>query len=124
MDKRFCLDLDLDEITSWCKEKSFPSYRSGQLYKWLSSGVTDLDEMTNIPKDMKAALSMSSSLRSTERLSSFSECMTDILSRPSSCATSRAFPSVYPLRQAARWAAHSVHQLMQVSEEALREARC
>lgn len=57
MDKRFCLDLDLDEITSWCKEKSFPSYRSGQLYKWLSSGVTDLDEMTNIPKDMKAALS-------------------------------------------------------------------
>jgi len=56
MTKRFCLDLDMEDIRSWCEERSFPSYRADQLFKWLSSGVIDLDEMTNIPKDMRSAL--------------------------------------------------------------------
>ena len=57
MDKRFCLDLNLNEIKDWCAEKSFPSYRADQLFKWLSTGVICLDDMTNIPKDMRASLS-------------------------------------------------------------------
>lgn len=55
MDKKgkFCLDLDLEDIKLWCKEKNLPSFRAGQLYKWLSSGVINTDEMTNIPKNMR-----------------------------------------------------------------------
>lgn len=52
-DKKYCLDLSLDDLKTWCKDNAFPSYRAGQIFKWLSSGVTDLAEMTNIPKNIK-----------------------------------------------------------------------
>ena len=57
MDKKFCLDLNLNDIKTWCRDKGFPSYRADQLFKWLSTGTVELDQMTNIPKDLKASLS-------------------------------------------------------------------
>lgn len=54
--KKFCLDLTLNDINEWCTKRSFPKFRAGQIHKWLSSGVIDTNEMTNIPKDIRAAL--------------------------------------------------------------------
>lgn len=53
--RRFCLDLDQNDIDSWCRDNSFPKFRGGQIYKWLSSGVIDTEEMTNLPKDLREA---------------------------------------------------------------------
>ena len=53
---KFCLDLTLDELKAWCDEQHVPSFRAKQIYKWLSSGVIDTAEMTNIPKDLRAKL--------------------------------------------------------------------
>ena len=58
-DKRFILDLSADEIKEWCKENALPSFRAGQIYKWVSSGVIKTEEMTNIPKDIRARLESS-----------------------------------------------------------------
>jgi len=55
--RRFCLDLTADDIALWCKEKGFPSYRAGQIGKWLASGVIDPQNMSNIPANIRASLS-------------------------------------------------------------------
>lgn len=34
-----------------------PSYRSGQIFKWLNQGVEDFAQMTNIPDGLRDALS-------------------------------------------------------------------
>ncbi len=54
--KRFCLDLTLEELKEWCRAKSVQSFRAGQIYGWLSSGVTDTEGMTNVPKNVRAML--------------------------------------------------------------------
>ena len=56
MEKVFCLDLTAAELEKWCRENSYPAFRAKQIFKWLSSGVIDLSEMTNLPKDIKAKL--------------------------------------------------------------------
>ena len=33
-----------------------PKFRAKQLFKWLQSGVTDFDQMTNIPKNLRELL--------------------------------------------------------------------
>ena len=54
--KKFCLDLTKNDIALWCQEKGYPKFRVDQIYKWISSGVINLDEMTNIPKNIREAL--------------------------------------------------------------------
>lgn len=56
MDKLFCLDLGLAEITKWVEENKFPKFRAKQIYSWLSEGVIDTNQMTNLPKDIKEKL--------------------------------------------------------------------
>lgn len=56
MDKKFCLDLTRDEISKWCEEHSVQSFRAKQIYGWLASGVTDTEDMTNVPKNVRAML--------------------------------------------------------------------
>lgn len=34
----------------------FPAFRAGQIFSWLTNGVTEFDEMTNLPKDLRAFL--------------------------------------------------------------------
>ena len=34
-----------------------PKFRAGQLFKWLQSGITSFDEMSNIPKSLRNTLS-------------------------------------------------------------------
>ena len=56
MDKRFCLDLDLADLKSWCEERSVKPFRAAQIYDWLKKGVTDTSDMTNVPKDVRNML--------------------------------------------------------------------
>ena len=46
----------MDDLKTWCDAQHVPSFRAKQIYKWLSSGVIDTSEMTNIPKDLRAKL--------------------------------------------------------------------
>ncbi|MCH4153184.1 MAG: 23S rRNA (adenine(2503)-C(2))-methyltransferase RlmN [Saccharofermentans sp.] len=56
MSDKFCLDLTHDELKTWCREKNIPAFRADQIYRWLSSGVINLDEMTNIPLSLRQML--------------------------------------------------------------------
>lgn len=50
--------LSFDELASVIKELSLPSFRAGQIYKWLHEvGVVSFDEMTNLSKDLREKLS-------------------------------------------------------------------
>ena len=53
---KFCLDLDINDLTKWCEERGVPKYRAAQIYGWLSSGCVTTDEMTNVPKNVRAML--------------------------------------------------------------------
>ena len=44
-------DLTLEELTSYFKEKNLPAFRAKQCFKWLSMGVCDFDEMTDLKKE-------------------------------------------------------------------------
>lgn len=49
--------MNFEEITEVCKSLGLPSYRAGQIYKWIQqSGIIDYDEMTNLPKDLRQKL--------------------------------------------------------------------
>ncbi len=45
-----------DEIKEYLKEIGQPSFRAGQIFKWLHTGISSFDEMTNISKELRAHL--------------------------------------------------------------------
>jgi len=57
MTKRNIKDLTLEELTAYFKEKGLPAYKAKQCFKWLFSGVTSFDEMTDISKKQREELS-------------------------------------------------------------------
>ena len=47
----------LQELTEYCKEKGWPAFRAVQIYSWLhKKHVGSTDEMSNIPKNIRAVL--------------------------------------------------------------------
>ena len=44
------------EIVNVLKEMGQPAFRAKQIYTWLHKGVRNFEEMTNLPKDLRAAL--------------------------------------------------------------------
>ena len=48
--------MSLDELQKDFAELGFQKFRAGQVYKWLHSGVSSFDEMTNISKDLRQKL--------------------------------------------------------------------
>lgn len=56
MDKTRLLDLDLDELKSFCEALGSPKYRAVQIMEWLKRGCA-FDEMTNIPAELRDSLS-------------------------------------------------------------------
>ena len=46
----------LDEIAALLKEWGEPQFRAKQIFKWLQSGVTDFESMTNISKTLREKL--------------------------------------------------------------------
>lgn len=45
-------DFTYDELSALLMENGEKSFRAGQVFKWLHSGVTSFDEMTNVPKTL------------------------------------------------------------------------
>lgn len=45
--------LPLEELTAQLKSNGYPAFRAKQIREWLDRGVTDFDQMTNLPKDLR-----------------------------------------------------------------------
>ena len=48
--------MTLAEVTAALKEMGQPAFRGKQVYTWLHKGVRSYDEMSNLSKDLRAAL--------------------------------------------------------------------
>lgn len=48
--------LPLEELTAQLKSNGYPTFRAKQIHEWLDRGVTDFDQMTNLPKDLRQKL--------------------------------------------------------------------
>ena len=49
-------DFEYSELENFLKEQGEPKFRAGQIFEWLSKGVTSFDEMTNISKATREKL--------------------------------------------------------------------
>lgn len=49
-------DMTPDELCEYFASIGQPAYRAKQVFKWLSSGASDFDEMTNLPKNLREYL--------------------------------------------------------------------
>ena len=59
--------IPLDELETILKSWGHPKYRAKQIYNWVRvQGVTDVDEMKNIPKKLKAQLKEHAAVGSLE----------------------------------------------------------
>ena len=45
-----------EELTVWCKDQGQPAFRGKQLFQWLSRGVASTEEMTDVPKALRAKI--------------------------------------------------------------------
>lgn len=49
--------MNIDELQAFCKMQGFPAFRGRQLYEWMHKKlVRSVEEMTNIPKDIREAV--------------------------------------------------------------------
>ena len=48
--------LPQEELTAQLKSHGYPAFRAKQIREWLDRGVTNFDDMTNLPKDLRQAL--------------------------------------------------------------------
>ncbi|MDI6705477.1 MAG: 23S rRNA (adenine(2503)-C(2))-methyltransferase RlmN [Bacillota bacterium] len=58
MAKKNILDYNSEELNELLKAHGYPSYRSKQVFKWVQRGVDSFEEMTNVPKDLRAFIDM------------------------------------------------------------------
>lgn len=49
-------DFEFDELAEFLNDLGEPRFRAGQIFEWLSRGVTSFDEMTNISKATREKL--------------------------------------------------------------------
>ena len=45
-----------EELTAWCKEQGMPAFRGKQIFQWFGRGDSSVEEMTNLPKNLREAL--------------------------------------------------------------------
>ena len=57
-----------EEIAAALAEMGQPKYRAKQIFQWLARGASSFDEMTNLSKDLRAALSERFSISRLEML--------------------------------------------------------
>lgn len=48
--------MDLDQLSAWLAERGEPSYRALQVWEWIAGGAGSVDEMSNLPRDLREAL--------------------------------------------------------------------
>ncbi len=56
MNKIDIKSMYLSELQELMVSLNQPKFRAGQIFKWLQSGVSDFDEMTNIPSNLRLTL--------------------------------------------------------------------
>ncbi len=56
MNKIDIKSMYLDELQELMVSLKEPKFRAGQIFKWLQSGVSDFDEMTDIPSKLRVTL--------------------------------------------------------------------
>lgn len=49
--------LSVEELTEQLSSRGFPAFRAKQIRQWLDKGVSDFEQMTNIPKGLRLVLS-------------------------------------------------------------------
>ena len=54
--RRDLLDMTFEELKEALTAMGFPAYRAKQIHQWLYSGRLDINDMTNLPKDMRERL--------------------------------------------------------------------
>ncbi|MBQ7540892.1 MAG: 23S rRNA (adenine(2503)-C(2))-methyltransferase RlmN [Clostridia bacterium] len=65
MPKTDIKSMTLDELARETASSGLPSFRAGQIFDWLQvRGATDFEEMTNLPKSLRAELAQRYELRS------------------------------------------------------------
>lgn len=69
MDGKLCLSsLIPNDLKEYMKSISQPSYRAAQVFKWISSGVTDYSQMSDIPKALREKLEAETYIENTKIL--------------------------------------------------------
>ena len=53
MDKRFILDLGLEEWEAWAADRGEARFRAKQIYQWTAKGVVETERMGNLPKSLR-----------------------------------------------------------------------
>ncbi len=48
--------LTVEELTAQLKDRGYPSFRARQIRQWLDRGVTDFNEMSNLPQTLREEL--------------------------------------------------------------------
>jgi 23S rRNA (adenine2503-C2)-methyltransferase len=48
--------MDLARLESMLRERGEPAYRAGQVWEWTARGAAGYDAMTNLPRELRAAL--------------------------------------------------------------------
>jgi len=49
--------LSTEELAAQLTDAGYPAFRAKQIRQWLDQGVTDFEQMTNLPKDLRSMLS-------------------------------------------------------------------
>ncbi|NCA98699.1 MAG: 23S rRNA (adenine(2503)-C(2))-methyltransferase RlmN [Clostridia bacterium] len=53
---RLMIDQTLEDWKTYVAAKDWPAYRAGQIQQWMSRGIGSIDEMTNLPKNIREQL--------------------------------------------------------------------
>ncbi|WP_278473665.1 23S rRNA (adenine(2503)-C(2))-methyltransferase RlmN [Turicibacter sanguinis] len=57
MEKKSIYSLDIQDWQNWLQEQKQPKFRASQIFDWLfKKRVTSIDEMSNLPKDLKGLM--------------------------------------------------------------------
>ncbi|MBO5222284.1 MAG: 23S rRNA (adenine(2503)-C(2))-methyltransferase RlmN [Clostridia bacterium] len=62
MEKIDLSSLTFEELSEALKSLSLPAFRAGQIYRWISRGVSSFDAMSDLSKDLRETLAQTFSL--------------------------------------------------------------
>jgi len=66
LEKTDLSSLTYDQLAEVLKDFGLPSFRAGQIYRWISRGVFSFEEMSDLSKDLRAKLNESFTLSVVE----------------------------------------------------------
>jgi len=79
MEKVHLLDLDISELEQLVEELGEKKYRGKQIFQWLHKGISNFDEMTNIPIGLRSKLKEQAIINGVKILSKFNSSVDDTI---------------------------------------------